>query len=146
MKKFLGGIKDMQKVPEAIFIIDPRKERNAILEARILNIPVFGIVDTNCDPDEVDHIIPANDDAIRAVKLITWVMGNAIIEAQGGVVEKFEDSEEVNMSEASRNAENKERPRRNKDYKPRGDVKTDRKPYVKRDASTKPSAPRPTSK
>ncbi|HKL61591.1 MAG TPA: 30S ribosomal protein S2 [Acholeplasma sp.] len=146
LEKFLGGIKDMQKVPEAIFIIDPRKERNAILEARILNIPVFGIVDTNCDPDEVDHIIPANDDAIRAVKLITWVMGNAIIEAQGGVVEKFEDSEEVNMSEASRNAENKERPRRNKDYKPRGDVKTDRKPYVKRDASTKPSAPRPTSK
>ena len=146
LEKFLGGIKDMQKVPEAIFIIDPRKERNAILEARILNIPVFGIVDTNCDPDEVDHIIPANDDAIRAVKLITWVMGNAIIEAQGGVVEKFEDSEEVNMSEASRNAENKERPRRNRDYKPRGDIKTDRKPYVKRDASTKPSAPRPTSK
>lgn len=139
LEKFLGGIKDMQKVPEAIFIIDPRKERNAILEARILGIPVFGIVDTNCDPDDVDHIIPANDDAIRAVKLITWVMGNAIIEAQGGVVEKFEDSEEVNMSEASRNAENKERPRRNKDYKPRGE-KSDRKPYVKRDTTVKPDS------
>ena len=91
LEKFLGGIKDMKKVPEAIFIVDPRKERNAILEARKLGIAVFGIVDTNCDPDDVDHIIPANDDAIRAVKLIAWVMGNAVIEAQGGVVEKFED-------------------------------------------------------
>ncbi len=91
LEKFLGGIKEMKKVPEAIFIVDPRKERNAILEARKLKIPVFGIVDTNCDPDDVDHIIPANDDAIRAVKLIAWVMGNAVVEAQGGVVEKFED-------------------------------------------------------
>jgi small subunit ribosomal protein S2 len=91
LEKFLGGIKEMKKVPEAIFIVDPRKESNAILEARKLGIAVFGIVDTNCDPDDVDHIIPANDDAIRAVKLITWVMGNAVIEAQGGVVEKFED-------------------------------------------------------
>lgn len=91
LEKFLGGIKEMKKVPEAIFIVDPRKERNAILEARKLGIKVFGIVDTNCDPDDVDHIIPANDDAIRAVKLVTWVMGNAVIEAQGGVVEKFED-------------------------------------------------------
>jgi len=91
LEKFLGGIKEMKKVPEAIFIVDPRKERNAILEARKLGIKVFGIVDTNCDPDDVDFIIPANDDAIRAVKLIAWVMGNAVIEAQGGVVEKFED-------------------------------------------------------
>jgi len=91
LEKFLGGIKEMKKVPEAIFIVDPRKEKNAILEARKLKIPVFGIVDTNCDPDDVDFIIPANDDAIRAVKLIAWVMGNAVIEAQGGVVEKFED-------------------------------------------------------
>ena len=91
LEKFLGGIKDMKKVPEAIFIVDPRKEKNAILEARKLGIAVFGIVDTNCDPDDVDYIIPANDDAIRAVKLITWVMGNAVIEAQGGVVEKYDD-------------------------------------------------------
>jgi small subunit ribosomal protein S2 len=91
LEKFLGGIKEMKKVPEAIFIVDPRKEINAIKEARKLGIAVFGIVDTNCDPDDVDHIIPANDDAIRAVKLIAWVMGNAVIEAQGGVVEKFED-------------------------------------------------------
>ena len=91
LEKFLGGIKEMKKVPEAIYVVDPRKERNAILEARKLGIPVFGIVDTNCDPDDVDHIIPANDDAIRAVKLITWVMANAVVEAQGGDVEKFED-------------------------------------------------------
>lgn len=100
LQKFLGGIAEMQKVPEAIFIVDPRKELNAIKEARILGIPVFGIVDTNCDPDDVDYVIPANDDAIRAVKLITYVLGNAVIEAQGGVVEKFEDDEEVNLDEA----------------------------------------------
>jgi len=99
LEKFLGGIKDMKKTPEALFIVDPRKEHNAILEARKLNIPVFGIVDTNCDPDDVDYVIPANDDAIRAVKLVTWVMGNAVIEANGGVVEKFEETETVNLNE-----------------------------------------------
>ncbi|MDE6407896.1 MAG: 30S ribosomal protein S2 [Anaeroplasmataceae bacterium] len=99
LEKFLGGIKDMQKLPNALFIVDPRKERNAILEARKLNIPVFGIVDTNCDPDDVDYVIPANDDAIRAVKLVTWVMANAVIEANGGEVEKFNEPEEVNLSE-----------------------------------------------
>jgi len=109
LEKFLGGIKDMKKVPEAIFIVDPRKERNAILEARKLGIAVFGIVDTNCDPDDVDFIIPANDDAIRAVKLISWVMGNAVIEAQGGVVEKYDD-EPITSGPARR-----ERPA----YKPR---------------------------
>jgi small subunit ribosomal protein S2 len=84
-EKFLGGIKDMKNLPQAIFIIDPRKERNAILEARKLNIPVFGIVDTNCDPDEVDYIIPANDDALRSVKLIVSKMADALVEAKGGV-------------------------------------------------------------
>ena len=91
LEKFLGGIKEMTKVPEAIFVVDPSSEINAVLEARKLNIPVFGIVDSNCDPDLVDHIIPANDDAIRAVKLIVWVMGNACVEAMGGVVEKYDD-------------------------------------------------------
>ncbi len=84
LEKFLGGIKDMKNLPQAIFIIDPRKERNAILEARKLNIPVFGIVDTNCDPDEVDYIIPANDDALRSVKLIVSKMADALVEAKGG--------------------------------------------------------------
>ncbi|PKK96699.1 MAG: 30S ribosomal protein S2, partial [Tenericutes bacterium HGW-Tenericutes-3] len=111
LEKFLGGIKDMKKVPEAIFIIDPRKERNAILEARKLGIAVFGIVDTNCDPDDVDYIIPANDDAIRAVKLISWVMGNAVIEAQGGVVEKFE--EEPITSAPPRREKSSYKPREN---------------------------------
>jgi small subunit ribosomal protein S2 len=141
LEKFLGGIKEMQKLPEAIFIVDPRKERNAILEARILNIPVFGIVDTNCDPDDVDYVIPANDDAIRAVKLITWVMGNAVIEAQGGVVEKFEDAEEVNMQEASRNVENKERPRRpQRDNAQPRENREYKKPYVKREGQAAPAS------
>ena len=74
----------MRKVPEALFIIDPRKERNAILEARKLDIPVFGIVDTNCDPDDVDFIIPANDDALRSVRLIVNKLADAVIEATGG--------------------------------------------------------------
>ncbi len=99
LEKFLGGIKEMTKLPEAIFVIDPNQEVNAVLEARKLNIPVFGIVDSNCDPDLVDHIIPGNDDAIRAVKLIAWVMGNACIEAMGGVVEKYDDE---TPAEASR--------------------------------------------
>jgi len=84
LEKFLGGIKEMRKTPEALFIIDPRKERNAILEARRLDIPVFGIVDTNCDPDEVDYVIPANDDALRSVRLIVNKLADAVIEASGG--------------------------------------------------------------
>jgi len=85
LEKFLGGIKEMKVLPQALFIIDPRKERNAILEARKLHIPVFGIVDTNCDPEEVDYIIPANDDALRSVKLIVTKMADAMVEANGGL-------------------------------------------------------------
>ena len=127
LEKFLGGIKDMKKLPDALFIVDPHKEHNAILEARKLNIPVFGIVDTNCDPDDVDYVIPANDDAIRAVKLVTWVMTNAVIEAQGGVVEKFED-EEVNLGEeiAKNDAENKKDGANRRPYNKDG-----KKPYNK---------------
>jgi len=84
LEKFLGGIKDMKTLPDALFIIDPRKERIAVAEARKLNIPIVGIVDTNCDPDEIDVVIPANDDAIRAVKLLTAKMADAIIEAKQG--------------------------------------------------------------
>ncbi|MFP4187393.1 MAG: 30S ribosomal protein S2, partial [Acholeplasmataceae bacterium] len=91
LEKFLGGIKEMKKVPEAVYIVDPKKERNAVLEARKLGIKVFGIVDSNCDPDDVDYIIPGNDDAIRAVRLITHIMANAVIEAQGGEVETVEE-------------------------------------------------------
>ncbi|MED4401504.1 30S ribosomal protein S2 [Metabacillus fastidiosus] len=84
LEKFLGGIKDMKQLPDALFIIDPRKERIAVAEARKLNIPIVGIVDTNCDPDEIDHVIPANDDAIRAVKLLTGKIADAILEAKQG--------------------------------------------------------------
>ncbi|GAA0332025.1 30S ribosomal protein S2 [Bacillus carboniphilus] len=84
LEKFLGGIKDMKSLPDAIFVIDPRKERIAVAEAHKLNIPLIGIVDTNCDPDEIDVVIPANDDAIRAVKLLTSKMADAILEAKQG--------------------------------------------------------------
>ena len=84
LEKFLGGIKDMKNIPDALFIIDPRKERIAVAEAHKLNIPIVGIVDTNCDPDEIDYVIPANDDAIRAVKLLTGKMADAILEGKQG--------------------------------------------------------------
>ncbi|GAA0495782.1 30S ribosomal protein S2 [Salinibacillus aidingensis] len=90
LEKFLGGIKDMEGIPDVLFVIDPRKERIAIAEAHKLNIPIVAMVDTNCDPDEVDYVIPANDDAIRAVKLLTGKMADAILEARQG-----ETSEEV---------------------------------------------------
>lgn len=102
--KFLGGIKEMTKLPDALFVIDPRKERIAIAEAHKLNIPIIGIVDTNCDPDEIDYVIPANDDAIRAVKLLTSKMADAILEVKQGeeteVVEE-EANEAVAEEEAA---------------------------------------------
>ena len=94
LEKYLGGIKDMPELPGAIFVVDPRKESIAIQEAHRLGIPVFGIVDTNCDPEELDYAIPGNDDAIRAVKLITGAMANAIIEARQGAEEEVEAEQE----------------------------------------------------
>jgi small subunit ribosomal protein S2 len=82
--KFLGGIRDMKGVPDVMFVVDPRKERIAVAEAIKLNIPLVGIVDTNCDPDEIDYVIPANDDAIRAVKLLTGKMADALLESKQG--------------------------------------------------------------
>ncbi len=84
LEKYLGGVKEMNKLPGAMFIVDPRKERNAIAEARKLGIPVIAIVDTNCDPEEVDYVIPGNDDAIRAIKLISQTIANAVVEARSG--------------------------------------------------------------
>ena len=98
LEKFLGGIKNMKKPPDAIFVVDPKKERICIQEAHILGIPLFGIVDTNCDPEELDYVIPGNDDAIRAVKLIVAKMADAVIEANQGEatdVEYSEDAEAV---------------------------------------------------
>ncbi|OAT85852.1 30S ribosomal protein S2 [Desulfotomaculum copahuensis] len=84
LQKFLGGIKEMRRLPGALFVIDPRKERIAVAEARKLEIPIVAIVDTNCDPDEVDYVIPGNDDAIRAVRLLTGKMADAVLEGRQG--------------------------------------------------------------
>ena len=99
LEKYLGGIKNMKKLPAALFIVDPRKERNAVAEARKLNIPIIAIVDTNCDPDEVDYVIPGNDDAIRAVKLIAGTISNAIVEGRQGEQFAAEESEAVSETE-----------------------------------------------
>ncbi|MFC2950085.1 30S ribosomal protein S2 [Virgibacillus sediminis] len=98
--KFLGGIKEMNKLPDALFVIDPRKERIAIAEAHKLNIPIIGMVDTNCDPDEIDYVIPSNDDAIRAVKLLTSKIADAVLEVKQG-----EETAEVETTEAPEAAE-----------------------------------------
>ena len=98
LQKNLGGIKDMTEIPGVLFVVDPKKERIAILEARKLNIPVVGLVDTNCNPEDVDYAIPGNDDAIRAVKLIADVMANAVIEGHQG---ESEDTTETNFEEVS---------------------------------------------
>ncbi len=96
LEKFLGGIQDMNKLPGALFIVDPRKEKIAVAEAKKLGIPVIAIVDTNCDPDDVDYVIPGNDDAIRAVKLIAATMADAIIEGrQGDATPAAEEAEKV---------------------------------------------------
>ena len=103
LEKFLGGIKEMRELPAALFVVDPRKEKNAIAEAHKLGIPVIAIVDTNCDPEEADFPIPGNDDAIRAVKLIVATIGNAIIEGRQGeqvapaTVEDVAEEEDVNL-------------------------------------------------
>ena len=102
LEKNLGGIKNMKKAPDAIFVVDPRTERICVQEAHILGIPLIGIADTNCDPEELDYVIPGNDDAIRAVKLIVSKMADAVIEANQGVqmndteaAEEVEETEEV---------------------------------------------------
>ena len=98
LEKYLGGIKTMDKLPGALFIVDPRKERIAVAEAKKLGIPIVAIVDTNCDPDEIDYVIPGNDDAIRAVKLIAGTMADAIIEGRQGA-QSAEDAEEEKDAE-----------------------------------------------
>ena len=103
LEKSYGGIKDMKELPAAVFIVDPRKERNAVLEAKKLGIPVIAIVDTNCDPDDADYIIPGNDDAIRAIKLIGAALADAVIEARGGVQDTL--PAEVEEAPANEDAE-----------------------------------------
>ena len=98
LQKNIGGIKDMGRIPDAIFVVDPKKERICVQEAHALGIPLIGIADTNCDPDELDYVIPGNDDAIRAVKLIVGKMADAVIEAKQGTVD-VDNGEEVEENE-----------------------------------------------
>ena len=132
LNKNLRGIRDMKKIPDALIIVDPRKEEIAIKEARILGIPVFGIVDTNCDPDMVDYVIPANDDAIRAVKLITSVMANSIIEANGGeIIDYITDKKEENATEVMQKAVDSVK---RKEDRPKKEAKNfNKKPFVKKE-------------
>jgi len=133
LEKFLSGIKDMRTLPQAVFVVDPMKEKNAVLEARKLKIPVFGIVDTNCDPDLVDVIIPANDDAIRSVKLIVGKLANAFIVATGG---------EVVETEAPTLAPGDKKPYVKKPYekKPYEKKPYEKKPFVKKPFTTERKA------
>ena len=117
LEKNLGGIKEMAQLPDVLFVIDPKKEHIAILEARKLNIPIVGLVDTNCDPNDVDYVIPGNDDAIRAVKLIADTIANAVIEGRQGesleeeatLEEQVENSDEVkSMEEIAQEPEDEE--------------------------------------
>lgn len=103
LEKFLGGIKDMKKLPSALFVVDPRKEKIAVAEARKLGIPIVAIVDTNCDPDEIDYVIPGNDDAIRAVRLLSATMADALIEGRQGSAEAApeEAAKKENEADAS---------------------------------------------
>ena len=108
LNKNLGGIKEMTELPDVLFVVDPKKEHIAIQEARKLNIPIVGLVDTNCNPDDVDYVIPGNDDAIRAVKLITDVMANAIIEGKQGESLETSDATSETEAESAQTAESME--------------------------------------
>lgn len=130
LEKNFGGIKEMKEAPQALFIVDPKTEHIAVLEARRLNIPVFALVDTNCDPEDADYVIPANDDAIRSVKLIVATMANAVVEAQGGTPIEivFTDEPVAEEPRGRRERNNKDRrPRENKPYR----VKKENKEFKK---------------
>ena len=139
LEKNLGGIKEMRRLPNALFVVDPKAEHNAVAEAKILGIPVFGIVDTNCDPDEVDYVIPANDDAIRAVKLIVAAMADAVCEAKGEPVTvayvKDEDDKEVSMNDAVASVE--ESKQRGPRYKNNGRPRNNKPAEVSKPAEVK---------
>jgi len=139
LEKFMGGIKNMKKLPGALFVVDPRKEKIAVAEAKKLGIPVVAIVDTNCDPDDVDYVIPANDDAIRAVKLIVAAMADAVCEAKGEPLTvayvKDEDDKEVSMNDAVASVE--ESKQRGPRYKNQGRPRYNRNAEVSKPAEVK---------
>ena len=146
LRNFLGGIKEMKKLPDALFVVDPKEEHNAVAEAKKLGIPVFGMVDTNCNPEEVDYPIPANDDAVRSVKLIIGLMTDAIVEAKGGLLTcAYQDMEETDITMKDviinveqQNEENERRRRaRMEERRPRNNSNNrwqDRKPREDRNA------------
>ena len=142
LENFLGGIKEMKKLPDAIFVVDPKEEHNAVAEAKKLNIPVFAMVDTNCNPEEVDFPIPSNDDAIRSVKLIIGVLADAIVETKGGLLsyayQEDQEAEDITMKEVIINveqqAEENERRRRqrNEERRPHNNRYGDNKRFTPR--------------
>ncbi|HLR07955.1 MAG TPA: 30S ribosomal protein S2 [Bacillota bacterium] len=124
LEKFLGGIKEMDQLPDAIFVVDPRKERIAVAEARKLNIPIIAMVDTNCDPDEIDYVIPANDDAIRAIKLLTSKMADAVLEVKQGV-ETADPSLEEEQSETKQEEQTEENEEAEEDVEAKAETATE---------------------
>ncbi len=155
LENFLGGIKEMRKLPDALFVVDPKEEHNAVAEARKLGIPVFGMVDTNCNPEEVDYAIPSNDDAIRSVKLIIGLMADAIVETKGGLLTvAHQDMEETDITmkdviiNVEQQAEENERRRRQRmeERRPRQNRwNNDRKPRDNRfeNRNAKPTENKP---
>lgn len=142
LENFLGGIKEMKKLPDAIFVVDPKEEHNAVAEAKKLGIPVFAMVDTNCNPEEVDYAIPSNDDAIRSVKLIIGVLADAIVETKGGILsyafQEDQNAEDITMKDVIINveqqAEENERRRRqrNEERRPRNNRYGENKRFTPR--------------
>ncbi|MDO5085541.1 MAG: 30S ribosomal protein S2 [Erysipelotrichaceae bacterium] len=144
LENFLGGIKEMKKLPDAVVVIDPMEEHNAVAEAKKLGIPVFGLVDTNCDPAVVDYPIPANDDAVKSIRLICSVLADAIVEVKGGLLQdayqEDAEAEDITMSDVIINVEKvheeneRRRKARNEERKPRqGGRVSERRTFIKRD-------------
>jgi small subunit ribosomal protein S2 len=141
LENFLGGIKEMRKLPDAVFVVDPKEDYNAVLESRKLNIPVFGLVDTNCNPALVDYAIPGNDDAVKSIKLFVATMADAIVEAKGGVLEvayTADELPEVTMSDVivvvdQQNAENERRRKARNEERRQQMNNRQRRPYVRRE-------------
>ena len=141
LNKNLRGIRDMKKLPQALVIVDPKKEEIAIKEARILNIPVFGVVDTNCDPDMVDYVIPGNDDAVRSVKLLIGALTNAIAEVNGNeVIDYISEEDKAKNSKKEAKKEVKKETRKENKKEVKEEVKVEEKKEVveeKKEEATK---------
>lgn len=162
LENFLGGIKDMKKVPDAVFVVDPTEDYNAVLEAKKLDIPVFAITDTNADPDMIDYGIPANDDAIRSIKIMVSLMADAIVEAKGGILtyahQEQDLEKDITMSDViinvnQQNEENERRRRQRMEERRQRDERSGRRPYDRnREGGDRPKrdfkqyTPRPAEK